>query len=69
MRNLALARRNGFHDEGERKCVWWWLRTRWVWMDESLEREMGMRDVSGSEGYVHGNENGLRGDGNGLAWT
>ena len=30
-------------------------------MDESLEREMGMRGVSGSEGYVHGN-------GNGLAW-
>ena len=28
-------------------------------MDESLEREMGMREVSGSEGYVHGNENGF----------
>ena len=41
----------------------------WVCMDESLEREMGMRDVSGSEGHVHGNENGLRGNGNGLAWT
>ena len=34
----------------------------WVCMDESLEREMGMRNMSGSEGYVHGN-------GNGLAWT
>ena len=31
----------------------------WVCMDESLEREMGMRDVSGGEGYVHGNENGF----------
>ena len=31
----------------------------WVCMDESLEREMGMWDVSGSEGYVHGNENGF----------
>ena len=54
-----MARRNGFHDEGERKCAWRWLRMGWVWMDESLEREMGMREVSGSEGYVHGNENGF----------
>ena len=45
-----MASRNGFHDEGERKCAWRWLRMGWVWMDESLEREMGMRDVSGSEG-------------------
>ena len=50
-------------------------------MDESLEREMGMRGVSGSEGYVHGNENGFAWewewewewewacmDGNGFAW-
>ena len=44
-------------------------------MDERLEREMGMRGVSGSEGYVHGNENGFAWewewaymDGNGFAW-
>ena len=55
---------------------WVWQSWRvWVCMDESLEREMGMRDVSGSEGYVHGNENGFAWewewacmDGNGFAW-
>ena len=43
-----MGNENGFAWEWE----WEWagLHGReWVCMDESLEREMGMRDVSGSE--------------------
>ena len=57
---------SGYGEHGEYGFAW---EREWACMDESLEREMGMRGTCmGMRMGLHGNGNG-NGNGNGLAWT